>query len=115
MPCPIVSTHTVGGCSTGGISKNRFEHRGLKHATTRPSATSAKRNTQQTKLKKTQGVTQVQATVRCKALLLLVWIAQLVEVQYKLEEAQCELVLRNLSSNGLPVFRYWLFAISLSL
>src|SRR5664279_2527446 len=57
--------------------------------------------------------TQVQATVRCKALLLLVWIALLVEVQYKLDEVQCEIVLRNLSSSLLFVLHYWLLDVSL--
>src|SRR5664279_488314 len=56
---------------------------------------------------------QVQATVRCKTLLLLVWIALLVEVQYKLDEVQCELVLRNLSSSLLLALRYWLLGVSL--
>src|SRR5664279_5098968 len=57
--------------------------------------------------------TQVQATVRCKALLLLVWIALLVEVRYKLDEVQCELVLRDLSSSLLLVLHYWLLGVSL--
>src|SRR5664279_261920 len=68
-------------CPRGITHSTRFEHRGLKHAVSRSSSSLGRGKTRRTEGRRRE-FTQVQATVRCNTLLLLVWIAMLAELQY---------------------------------
>src|SRR5664279_1190990 len=76
----------------GITHSTRFEHRGLKHAVSRSSLSLGRGKTRRTEGRRRE-FTQVQATVRCKTLLLLVWIAMLAELQYNGELVELSLSL----------------------